>query len=57
MQVKLAITVALLPFLVQARPAPAISGTKIALTKRSSFAKDGVVSINALQSHVERVQA
>ncbi|KAI5116280.1 hypothetical protein M0805_009931 [Coniferiporia weirii] len=57
MQIKLATAIALLPFLVSATPAPVESGRTIALSKRSSIVKDGVVNVDKLQSHVEQVRA
>ena len=56
MRLPVAALLALLPFFVQASPAPA-PVKKIALQKRSTFTKDGAVDINALQSHVAQVQA
>ena len=56
MQLKLATALALLPYIVSATPAPAASGTKISLTKRSTITTDGVVNIAKLQNHVETVR-
>ncbi|KLO11674.1 acid protease [Schizopora paradoxa] len=55
MQLTLATALAILPFLVSASPTPAPQGTKLTFPRRS-FTKDGVVDINALQSHVANVR-
>ena len=56
MQIKLATALALLPFLVSAAPAPVDKGMRIPLTKRSMIFKNGVVDLDALQSHRSFIQ-
>ncbi len=56
MQLTLVTVLSILLFLVSASPAPVPQGTKLTFPRRS-FIKDGVVDINALQSHVANVRA
>jgi hypothetical protein len=55
MFLKLVALAALLPLFVASTPVAPRTGKVINLTKRTSFAKDGVVDVNALKAHLEFV--